>query len=445
MAQVKYFLSYKLCVLIRFRYFCGMIPDIYFFNPTCELAVANGSMNFMAPAQLRRFENELSTLPWILARPDDIVLADRIPANQFTDRLESAGFRLPSFRVKESSLSDPAFLSAEKGFLFPWGWSPSAHKLLSPLKLGCCPEFLNSPVAEWREIHRKLYSRKSALNILQHIIKENLSDQIISPGDLPEICTTHKHIIALQQKWGKVVVKSPWSSSGRGLQILRQNEYNQTNHQVITGYLKQQGFVVAEPWHNKVLDLSFQFFSYGNGRIESRGLTSFSTDHSGRYTGNDLQEIPPDLTPDVKDFLYENQKEVERTLHHILTLSNYSTDYYGWFGVDALIFRSPDKKLRFHPCIEINCRFTMGAIALNLRTHLAEQSTGEFRIMHGQEGHFAQFCKEMAVKEPLIVESGKIVSGFLPVTQAMPDCIFGAWINVIRNKKNVALAAPKLH
>ena len=384
----------------------------------------------MAPAQLRQFENNLSTLPWILAHNNDIVLTDKTPGQQFTDQLESAGFRLPTFRALESSLSDPAFLSAEKGFLFPWGWSRAAHKLLSPLKSGCCTEFRNSPVAEWRDIHRELYSRKSSLTILQSIVKESKSDVLLSIDDLPEICMTHEQIIALQQKWGKVIVKAPWSSSGRGLQILRPNEYNQTNRQVITGFLKQQGFVVVEPWHNKVLDLSFQFFSFGNGIIEFRGLTSFSTDHLGRYIGNFIQELPSDLTPELKDFLQENLPNVKQSLLQDLTSGNYSTDYYGWLGVDALIFESSDGKLKIHPCLEINCRFTMGAIALSLRSHLSEGSTGEFQIIHGKEGHFTHFCEEMTIKEPLIMESGKIVSGFLPVTPTSNECIFGAYISI---------------
>jgi hypothetical protein len=407
-----------------------MKPDIYLFNPTCELAVANGLVNYMAPAQLRKFEDELSTLPWVLAVPKDIILADKVPSHQFTDLLETAGFGLPSFLSLESTLSNATLFSTEKGFLFPWGWSPSAHKLLSPLKSGCCPEFNNSQVAEWRDVHRELYSRKTALAILEKIINEYHSDNILSSNDLPEICTSHEQIIALQHKCGKLVVKAPWSSSGRGLQILRPNEYNQTNRQVITGYLKQQGFVIVEPWHNKVLDLSFQFFSFGNGKIEYRGLTTFSTDHSGRYTGNYLQELPPDLTPELKEFLSENLDEVKLALIKTLTSSDYSTDYYGWFGVDAIIFRSPDGKLKVHPCLEINCRFTMGAIALSLRTHLAEQSVGEFRITHGKDGHFAQFCEEMTRKEPLITDNRKIVSGFLPLTPPLPESSFGAYISV---------------
>ncbi len=412
-----------------------MKPDIYLFNPTCELAVANGSENYMAPAQLRKFEDELGTLPWMLARSQDIILVDKVPSQQFTDQLETAGFRLPIFLNKESSLSDPSFSSADKGFLLPWGWSPAAHKLLSPLKPTCCPEFLNAPVAEWHEVHRELYSRESALTILQRITTENHSNHILSLNDLPEVCTGHEQIIALQHKWGKVVVKAPWSSSGRGLQILRPNEYNQTNRQVITGYLKQQGFVIVEPWHNKVLDLSFQFFSFGNGKIEYRGLTTFSTDHSGRYIGNYLVELPPEPTPELKEFLIENLDNVKTVLYQVLASSNYSADYYGWFGVDAIIFRATDGKLKFHPCLEINCRFTMGAIALSLRTHLAEQSIGEFRITHVKGGHFAQFCEEMTRKEPFIADNGKIVSGFLPLTPALPENGFGAYISVKKMKK----------
>jgi hypothetical protein len=407
-----------------------MRRDIYFFNPTCELSVANGSVNFMAPANLRKFENELSSLPCLLAQREDIVLTQRVPDRQFTERLEKAGITLPFFQSIESLLSDPVLLSKDKGFLFPWGWSPAAHKRLSSLKSGCSQEFLNSPICDWRDIHRELYSRKSALTIVQRIVDKSNLDFLLQASDIGKVCTDHDQIIALQQKWGNVVVKSPWSSSGRGLQILRPDQYNQTNRQVITGYLRQQGFVVVEPWHNKVLDLSFQFFSFANSRIEFKGLSTFSTDQSGRYIGNYLQELPEDLASDLKDFLNQTIEKVTIELQNALTQSRYSTDYYGWLGVDAIIFRTRDGKLHFHPCIEINCRFTMGAIALSLRTHLFDGSTGEFRIMHGKEGDFAQFSEEKRGKEPLVIERGKIVCGYLSLTPELSESNFGAYISV---------------
>jgi hypothetical protein len=328
----------------------------------------------------------------------------------------------------DTAFSDPDFLSVEKGFLFPWGWSPAAHKLLSPLKSGCCSEFQNSPVVNWAETHRELYSRKSALKVLKNILIECQSDNLLSFSNLSEICISHEQIIALQQRWGKIVVKAPWSSSGRGLQVLRPNEYNQTNRQVISGFLKQQGFVMCEPWHQKVLDLSFQFFSFGNGEIEDRGLTTFSTDPKGHYIGTFIQELPPKLQTELKEFLDQNLPELERSLLRVLILSNYSSAYYGWLGVDALVYKSENGKINVHPCLEINCRFTMGAIALKLRDHIAEGSFGEFRIMHGKEGDFEKFCKRMKVREPMVVENGKLVKGFLSLTPPLPNCVFGAWI-----------------
>lgn len=77
----------------------------------------------------------------------------------------------------------------------------------------------------------------------------------------------------------------------------------------------------------------------------------------------------------------------------------------------------------------------MGAIALSLRTYLAEQSVGEFRITHGKGGDFAQFCEDMTRNEPLITDNGKIVSGFLPLTPSLPESSFGAYISVKEMKE----------
>ena len=407
-----------------------MKPDIYYFNPTCELAVANCSANYMAPAGLVRFEKELCTLAGFLAQLKDIVIVDHKPPQEYIAQLEYAGFQLPEYHPAENLLADQRIIMADKGFLFPWGWSPAAHKLLSPFKPGCSPGFLKSPVAEWREIHRELYSRKSSLSILKQILQESNLDILLSVNDLPVICKSHTEIRSIQSKWGKVIVKSPWSASGRGLQFLRPNEYNQTNKQVIGGFLKQQGYVVAEPWHDKLIDISLQFFSNGDGKIDFKGLTTFKTDHAGGYKGNFIQELPPNLSTELKDFMKDNLDDIVNILNRVLLASEYSTDYYGWFGVDAIIFKSADGALKFHPCLEINCRFTMGAIALKLRDHLSEGSVGEFRIERERKGHFSHFCREMIKKAPLIVCNGKITQGFLPLTPPEIDHCFGAFLYV---------------
>lgn len=431
--QDKDFLCGKFKEKLLLSYFCRMKPDIYFFNPTCELAVANGSTNYMASAKLRRFENELSTLPGLISGPADFVLADRRPDQEFEDQLRNAGFQIPNYQTAQNLIADQKFLALNKGFMFPWGWSPAAHKHLLFIKSGCCDEFQKSPVVQWREIHRELYSRKSSLTILSQIIESQKLNNSLIQNELPEICFTPDQLIALQRKWGKVVVKAPWSSSGRGLQFLRPNEFNRTNRQVIAGYINQQGYILVEPWVDKLLDLSFQFFSDGAGGIEYKGFTTFTTDQAGRYTGNNIQELPRVLEPSLKDFLMENIAEARKVLLAELIASNYSTEYYGWFGVDAMIFKSKDGIMKFNPCLEINCRFTMGAIALKLREHLCEGSSGEFRILHGKEGYFDQFCRENKIKAPLKMNYENIESGFLPLTPMLPKNSFGAYLKVKSN------------
>jgi len=414
-----------------------MNPNIYYYNPTCELAVANGSENFQATALLRKFEYDLDILPAILGLPNDIILVQKMPFQQFKDELINAGFEISKPLLLNVSLDDPSFVAIPKGFLSPWGWSPAVHKLLAPLKPSCSDKLHQSPIAQWKSVHRELYSRKQGCELLKTIVTNSDYNWMLPSEELPVICTTHHEIIDLQNRWGRVVVKSPWSSSGRGLQILYQGEYNQSNRQVISGFLNQQKYVVVSPWHNKKFDFSLQFFSNGDGSIEFRGLSSFITDKSGRYVGSYIEEIPGNLNQGVKDFLEEHVDAIQQLLFKALTESPYSTEYYGWIGVDLIVYDSEgfgnlrsQEQLMIHPCLEVNCRYTMGSISLALRDHLTEGSSGIFQIKYGKEGQFMSFCEEMKDKEPLLVRNEKIIKGFLPLTPPLADSLFGAYVNV---------------
>jgi hypothetical protein len=407
-----------------------MSQNLYYFNPTCELAVANGSAYYTAPEKLRLFEQELSCLPAYLAQPNDIILVPEHIPHDFLESIMEVGFIMPKFMTMDDLISFSDCEGKKIDRLFPWGWSPAAHHFLSPLKSFCSISFLQSAVSSWKPIHRELYGRKAGLAILKSVIGLTNYDWLPSVDEIPTICESHDEIIRFQEKWKQIVVKAPWSSSGKGLQVLRDKEYNRTNRQIISGMLKQQGFVTVGPWHKKLIDLSFQFFSYGNGQIEYKGLTSFSTDHLGRYLGNYIEEIPRNLDRDLLDFLLDKKEKVKKLLSDVLDNSAYATDYYGWFGVDAIIFRSESGDLVFHPCIEINCRFTMGAITLNLRNHILESSTGKFMIYRGEQGLFSDFCNKMNHEHSLEVFGKKINHGFLPLTPFGKETKFGAYMMV---------------
>jgi len=411
-----------------------MFSDVYLFNPTNELAIANGDPNYMPPKRLIQFEKDLSTLPMFFASSGDVVLVHEVPSDDFVSLWRRTGKELPTFLKEDAALTARQFCQQPKGFLYPWGWSPAVHRRLSPLKDSCSDEFQNSPVANWTVDSRDIYSRKAAAEVLRKVlIDAGPNDWLLPEGSCPVSCTELDEIIALQSRWGRSVVKSPWSASGRGIQMLRENEFNRSNQQVISGFLNQQGFVMVEPWLGKVADLSLQFYSEGKGEVAYRGQTSFLTDASGRYLGNYISEIPPGLLDEESNFLSEHLPLVRQLLQDNLSGSDFSSKYVGWLGVDMLLYRDGENSLRLHPCLEINCRYNMGALTLKLSELISPESAGHWEINFGKPGQFNRDMTEQMSRFPARIVNGKIVEGILPMAPPTDNAQFSAWLKVIRS------------
>ena len=408
-----------------------MRPDTYYFNPTCEPAIANGSSFYTAPARLRKFESDLGYLPAWLANEWDQVLVTGIVDNSYNLEMRKLGFRLPELINLKDAMANPSWLTLPKGMLRPWGWSPAIHQLFRPIINSYQDDFIRSSVATWQEAHKNLYSRLTALDLLTRMTGKFSVDWLPETGDLPVVCFTLDQIYAELDRRIRAVVKTPWSSSGRGLLLFPNPDQKTKNDEVLSGMLNQQGFVTIEPWLEKIVDLSFQFISR-SGEIRYMGRTFFETDSKGRYVRNLLTDTP--ILPDgVSEFLEKHHDEVVQLLQEALKESGYSSLYEGWIGVDALIYKDDADKLRFQPMVEINGRFTMGAIALKLREHLASGSHGFLQIFYSKSGNFQDFSQKQQVNKPLIMKDNKIVSGFLPLTPPLQEHHFGAYVEVIES------------
>ncbi|MCK9410858.1 MAG: hypothetical protein M0Q53_01065 [Prolixibacteraceae bacterium] len=406
-----------------------MRPDTYFFNPTCEPAIANGSPFYTAPARLRKFESDLGYLPAWLASDSDQVLVQGTVDHCYNQEMRKLGFRLPELISLKDALANPLWLTQPKGTLRPWGWSPVIHRLFKPAINSYQDDFKRSVVASWQEGHKNLFSRLTALNLLTGMIAKCSVDWLPEPTELPKVCFNLVQIYTELGRRERAVVKTPWSSSGRGLLLFPNPDQKTKNDEVLSGMLNQQGFVTIEPWLEKIVDLSYQFISK-TGEISYMGRTFFDTDSKGRYLGNLLTDTPI-LPEKVSDFLETNNTQVVQLLKAALKDSGYSSLYEGWIGVDALIYKTESSKLRFQPMVEINGRFTMGAIALKLREHLAPGSQGFLQIFFSKSSNFNHFCQKQKAEKPLIIEGQKIVSGFLPLTPPLQEHHFGAYLEVI--------------
>jgi len=406
------------------------LSDIYFFNPTCEYAVGNGQPSWQPNLLLQKMEEDLGALPLYFASQKDVVLVHKVPPVQYISRMEDIGLKVPELFPVQEAGRNKTFAGRPKNRLLPWGWSPAAHRLLEPLKLSCSAEFLESPVAEWKSGYRDLYSRKLARDILISLLPELPSEIMIQNHMLPEVCTSVEQIEELQSRWGKIMVKAPWSSSGRGLQPLTKIPLVPKVREKLQGIINDQGYAMAEPYLNKQLDMAFQF-ELKKGKVQYLGISRFFTDRKGRYEGNYLNGWPSGINSAVVKFADLMCQLLPGPLAAVIEAGKLAKSYEGNFGVDTLIYTDTEGTLRINPCLELNLRLTMGLLSLRLGKMMVPGKKGIYKIWYHAEKSYLHFVQEMEQKYPLVLSGTLIESGFFPLLPVDEGTLFGAYIFVV--------------
>ncbi|VAW20035.1 hypothetical protein MNBD_BACTEROID01-698 [hydrothermal vent metagenome] len=406
-----------------------MLPDVYLFNPTCEYAVANGTVSWQPNRLLQQMEAGLGTLPLFFACQNDYVLVKRLPSKSFIQSLKQIGITPPVFLQLGQALSDNDFLRSPKRRLLPWGWSPATHHLLNPLKNSCSAEFLSSPVSTWKPAYKELYSKIKAAEVLSRLLSILPEEFMLPRQYTPEKCFDLAKVELLLTKWGKIMVKAPWSSAGRGLQPVTCSPLHPSVSNRIRGLIREQGAVVVEPLFDKVFDFAFQF-SIQQGEITYLGTDLFQTDEKGRYKGNYLNNFPYDTDSLISGLIDEAIKSVPPGLKTALKSNSFAANYEGFLGVDAMIYRDNKKQLRIHPCLEINLRYNMGLLAFKLNNFIAPEKKGMFKTYYRPNKSFKQFSDIMMQEYPLNISNHKIKKGYFPITDVSPEALFGAFILV---------------
>ncbi len=401
--------------------------NIYYFNPTCELAVANGSFSYQPPLLLQEMERDLAILPFVFCTENDFVLTETPPSTVFLQKLEKFGFELPQFcsLAELESLPTGSFDA-----ISPWGWSPAAHFKLKKLKEKCANQFKQGPVFQWNNEHKLLFERSTSLDFLTGLLENRPPDWFIRKEMVGIKITSCEEIELLLENHSPLVLKAPMSSSGRGIQIIRNAKLNASNKQWISGVLKQQNYLIAEPFLEKLVDLSFQFQVLPDSKIEYLGFSVFETNSNGQYRGT---LIHPDLKKILTD---ENASELmgmisitADIISSALGKTNYATWHRGFLGVDAMIFKH-QKSLIMQPCIEINSRMNMGILTMFLERRIHPDSTGKFELFYGSANGYCDFVDTQLQLNPPKSRQGKIHSGFLPLVEPNAKNKFGAYISL---------------
>ena len=322
---------------------------LHIFNPEHDIALATNLSNFTAPHAGRQLRNDLGFLPALWAENGDHILVshEEVAMKQYRricHRLKTLGITesLPAVNPKFTD-SKVAVYRQETSSLQPWGWDRAIRRELE--RMGFTEPLL--PTMEQTEQVRQLSHRRTSAQLLSLLQMEG------TVGEARE-CTTTEQVTNLLQHQESLVLKAPWSSSGRGVRFVRSVEELSNVMNWISNILKTQGSIMAEPYYNKVKDFGMEFMADENGGIHYLGLSLFHT-VNGAYEGNVL------ATESVKQEMisrYIPACMLDSVKHKII--EHLCLDgYVGPFGIDMMV-----TKEGFHPCVEINLRRTMGHVAL---------------------------------------------------------------------------------
>lgn len=402
-----------------------MIPKLHIFNPSCETAIANGSISYLPNKTLLRFENDLSYLSSLFAQNEDLVLMPQYEPLEHIELLHRLNFPVPGQILQADFFDINQKIIAEIEEYALWGWAPNwVHRLKRNERVSC-NAFETSPFYQWKHELKDFYSRVTAKNILSHILEEKSSVPYIPLEFLPEVLKTVEEVDAFLQIHQKVVLKEPWSSSGRGIIMLRKSSLNVSVIQRVKGILNQQAYIMAEVMMDKQLDMALQY-SVTNKQLKFEGASYFKTGSNGQYLANYLNQSPDPKSPEGQ-FINEHIEQLKKDIQNAIEKTNIPKYYTGYFGVDIMIVKVKDQFM-FQPCVEINLRKNMGIVALKLEQLIHPEALGTFNVVFNPKANFESIYKE--ISEPQIIEDGKLLKGSLPIVQPNGKQ-FGAYIHLI--------------
>lgn len=383
----------------------GRTPSVFVFNAFAEGRIAEGK-TFNPTKHQAQLARDLENLPQFLCRQDDIVLVSQKPSVEFLSGIKQAGFPLPEFVALDEVRS---LQSRKLGALRPWAWGPDSLELLKPIFASVTGEQRKDANRYTSKI-AQLYSKAWSANFLRKFLAgraallrghdTKATQQRRPTGDwlcpeteigvavnsLAEALTAIKKIRARGHH--KVVVKEAFGVAGSNALRLFEPEILPTQLRWMeNAFAKKRGLVV-EPWLERLGDFSVQLEMTDRG-LKLCGFTGLIADARGQFVANYAEphhhkRIPAkiisrfDAAADISGQLLE----LYHALFAALETELRAADFAGPLGIDAFVYRDADGVVKLKPVVEINPRYTMGRVLVELMRQAAQNSSGSFRLVN---------------------------------------------------------------
>ncbi|MGM9691871.1 MAG: hypothetical protein ACI3X6_01545 [Alloprevotella sp.] len=317
------------------------MPTLHIFNPDHDEALAAGTPFYTPTRAARAMAQKGARWPHLWSEEGDYVLLPDAEVQEFSWKIAKDVF------PKDLT---PA-LWERVGRIDPWGWDAA---LCRRLRLRGAPERL-LPEAQRLEAIRQLSSRATSVRLLR-LLRQALPETV---GEA-EILTDIGAVEEFASHHAAVMLKAPWSCSGRGV-FKAAAPLSEAVRRRVERILGKQGSIAAEPFYDRIRDFALEFEARPGGSISYQGLSHFACSSMGAYGGNliapqsvlleKIGEPLPILLPQL----------IAACTAALQTLLQ--GKYCGPLGIDMMLVRKGGA-VRLHPCVELNLRRTMGHVAL---------------------------------------------------------------------------------
>jgi hypothetical protein len=249
----------------------------------------------------------------------------------------------------------------------------------------------------------------------------------------------------------KVVLKESIGVAGSNSIRLLEPEIQEKQKQWIANAVESGQEVVVEPWLERVVDFSAQLEMTPAG-LKLCGYTGLLNDAKGQFQANWAEPkherafpvavlsalgVTPRAGNEIQLFYADLFAALEKELRRL--------DFLGPLGIDCFVFRDAAGAMRLKPVVEINPRYTMGRLTVELMKRVSQGSYGLFRLVNHPSlktagcSDFKTFATKQRGKYPVILEgspNARIREGFVCLTEREQAVFCLATFQVFLNKES---------
>ena len=351
------------------------------------------------------------------------------------------------------------------GPLRPWAWGPDSVELLAPL-FGSVTGEARTAEQRFNPGVARLYEKAWSAEFCRKALALRPGAAWLCTGDetgaavdsLKEALT----VIAAIRRRGhhRIVVKQALGLAGHNAIRLWEPELLETQRRWMARALENGRQLVIEPWLERERDFSVQLEMTARG-LQLRGYTLLVNDAKGQYQGNECGPgHPPGLPPSVaasfrgpgkangpnqigartaesarsvsaqslvignNDELADSVVRAPNRFSHspgacgqfaplyqdifaLLETELRRVDYLGPIGIDALTYRTASGESRLKPVVEINPRYTMGRLTVELMKQVTPGRWGSLRLVNLAQARaqgaadFPTYARALSERHPI--------------------------------------------